>query len=106
MGDSESEKLCARLTGSVGSRAATELYQELNLDKGTVFSEFFFKEMMKIFHYPGMEEWPKVLSSDNAETNKSQGKQSASFHMSLVCFQPPSSTKEKPGLIKKGEACS
>jgi len=101
MGDSESEKLCARLTGSVGSHAATELYQELNLDKGTVFSEFFFKEMMKIFHYPGMEEWPKVLSSDNAETNKSQGKQSASFHMSLVCFKPPYDTKEKPALIKK-----
>jgi hypothetical protein len=70
MGDSESEKLCARLTGSVANKSANEFYQEFNLQKGTVFSEFYFKEMMQIYHFPGMELWPKVITSGLGNNQK------------------------------------
>jgi hypothetical protein len=43
MGDSESEKLCAHLTESVGDRPADVFYQEFYLEKGTIFSQFYFK---------------------------------------------------------------
>jgi hypothetical protein len=55
MGESESEMLCAHLTGSVGNLVEEEFYQHFTLDKGIVFSEFHFKEMMKIYHFPGMD---------------------------------------------------
>jgi hypothetical protein len=48
MGDSESEKLCAHLTGTVANKPVAEFYDEFNLDKGIVFSEYNFKEMMQI----------------------------------------------------------
>ena len=89
MGDSESEKLCARLTGSVGDRRADVFYQEFNLDKPTVFAEFYFKEMMEIYHFPGMEGWPKVMSSRSAINKKQQGRSPPKIYLSLVCFQPP-----------------
>jgi len=89
MGASESETLCAHLTGSVGNRPATEFYQEFTLDKGLVFAEFFFKEMMQIYHYPGMEEWPEVLSMDKS------GTPGPPMYMSLVCFQRPKTKESK-----------
>ena len=46
MGDSESEKLCARLTESVGDRPVDVFYKEFNLERPIVFAEFYFKEMM------------------------------------------------------------
>jgi hypothetical protein len=80
MGDSESEKLCAQLSGGVGNKPADEFYEEFCLQKCHVFSEYFFKDMMQIFNYPGMEEWPKVLCSDG---------RGAKLNMSLVCFLAP-----------------
>jgi hypothetical protein len=51
------EKLCARLTGKVGKMSADTFYKKFNLLVGTnsVYSEFFFKEMLQIFALPGME---------------------------------------------------
>ena len=80
MGARESEMLCAQLTGSVGNMPAIEFYHHFTLDKGLVFAEFFFKEMMQIYHYPGMEEWPEVLSIDESGTPRPP------MYMSLVCF--------------------
>jgi len=50
---SEREKLCARLTGSVGDRPVDTFYQEFRLEAPTVFAKFYFKEMMQIYHFPG-----------------------------------------------------
>ena len=89
MGDSESETLCAHLTGSVRNRPAIDFYQQFTLDKGLVFAEFFFKEMMQIYHYPGMEEWLEVLPMDKSGTPP------PSMYMSLVCFQYPKTKESK-----------
>ena len=87
MGDSESEKLCARLTGTVANKAADEFYDEFNLERKAVFAKFFFRDMMQIYHLPGMEDWPKVLITPSA-TNK-QGRPPPKIYLSLVCFRPP-----------------
>jgi len=87
MGDSESEKLCACLTGTVANKAADEFYDEFNLERKAVFAEFFFRDMMQIYHLPGMEDWPKVLITPSA-TNK-QGRPPPKIYLSLVCFRPP-----------------
>ena len=67
MGESESEKICARLTESVGDRPVDVFYKEFNLVRPTVFAEFYFKEMMQIYHLPGMEIWPESM---NTSVNK------------------------------------
>jgi hypothetical protein len=101
MGDSESEKLCACLTGTVANKPVTEFYDEFNLNKGIVFSEYYFnKEMMQIYHFPGMEEWLKLNPSQDLGT-KQQAKSKPSFHFSLVCFWPPHAASSKPEQIKK-----
>ena len=89
MGDSESEKLCARLTESVGDRPVDVFYQELNLDKGTVFAEIYFKEMMQIYHLPGMEVWPNVMSRHSATSKQEGSGPPPKLYLSLVCFWPP-----------------
>jgi hypothetical protein len=89
MGESESKTLCAHLTGSVGNLVGAEFYQNFNLDKDIVFSEFHFKEMMQIYHFPGMEDWPKVIPSQDSDAP------TPSMYMSLVCFWCPSDKSEK-----------
>jgi hypothetical protein len=102
MGDSESEKLCARLTESVGDRPVDVFYKEFNLERPTVFAEFYFKEMMQIYHLPGMELWPKVMPSVS-RTSKKQGRPPPQIYLSLVCFRPPgaSSFNAAPASISK-----
>jgi hypothetical protein len=39
MGDSESEKICACLTESVGDRPVDVFYKEFNLERPTVFAK-------------------------------------------------------------------
>ena len=94
------EKLCARLMGTVANKPADEFYNEFNLNKGTVFSEFYFKEMMQIFHFPGMELWPKLTTSEDLGTKK-QGKPPPQIYLSLVCFRPPGFASSKSGPIKR-----
>jgi hypothetical protein len=104
MGDSESEKLCARLTESVGDRPVDVFYKEFNLERPTVFAEFYFKEMMQIYHLPGMELWPKFLSSGHGSgTKQQQGIHPPKFYLSLVCFRPPSKipTTSLPQIKKR-----
>jgi hypothetical protein len=100
MEDTVIEKLCARLTGTVANKPADEFYNEFNLNKGTVFSEFYFKEMMQIFHFPGMELWPKLTTSEDLGTKK-QGKPPPQIYLSLVCFRPPGFASSKSGPIKR-----
>ena len=102
MGGSESEKLCARLTESVGDRPVDVFYQEFNLQKPTVFAEFYLKEMMQIYHLAGMEDWLKLMNS-RAATNKQGSKSPPKMYLSLVCFRPPgaSSFNAAPASIKK-----
>jgi hypothetical protein len=101
MGDSESEKLCARLTESVGDRPVDVFYKEFNVERPTVFAEFYFKEMMQIYHLPGMELWPKFLSAHGSGTKQEQGIHPPKFYLSLVCFWPPSKTSSSPAQMKK-----
>jgi hypothetical protein len=100
MGDSESEKLCACLTESVGDRPAGVFYQEFNLEKPTVFSEFYFKEMMQIYYIAGMEDWPKLMNAC-AATNKQGSKPPPKMYLSLVCFWPPCAIHSSKELPKK-----
>ena len=97
MGDSESEKLCAHLTESVGDRPVDVFYKEFNLERPTVFAKFYFKEMMQIYHLPGMELWPKFLSSA-----KQQGIHPPKFYLSLVCFGPPAKLHPHQHKLKRG----
>ena len=59
MADQESEKLCAKLMGVVADVPANEFYNRFNLE-GHSFAEFYLKDMMRIFHLPGMELWPRT----------------------------------------------
>ena len=102
MGDSESEKLCARLTESVGDRPVDVFYKEFNLEKGTVFAEFYVKEMMQIYHLPGMETWPESMNR-HCTTNNQGSRPPPKYYMSLVCFWPPGAVfafKAAPASIK------
>jgi hypothetical protein len=83
MDDTLMKKLCARLTGTVGNKPADEFYQEFNLISSS-FSEYYFNEMKDIFHLPGMEYWPKLLSHGTTEKDRP-----TPMYMSLVCFLPP-----------------
>jgi hypothetical protein len=67
MADQESEKLCAKLTGVVGDVSANEFYSQFNLD-GTSFSEYYFKDMQRIFHLEGMDHWPTTLNTADGST--------------------------------------
>jgi hypothetical protein len=79
MADQESEKLCAKLTGVVADVPADEFYNQFNLD-GHSFSEYYFKDMQRIFHLEGMDHWPTTLNT--ADGSKMQ------IQLSLVCFSP------------------
>jgi hypothetical protein len=79
MADQESEKLCAKLTGVVADVPANEFYNQFNLD-GHSFSEYYFKDMKRIFHLEGMDHWPTTLNT--ADGSKMQ------IQLSLVCFSP------------------
>ena len=97
----EREKLCARLIGSVGDRPADTFYQEFNLETPTVFAEFYFKEMMEIYHFPGMEGWPIVM--DRPSSMKKQVRLPPKIYLSLVVFKPPGAVPSSKGastLIK------
>ena len=59
MDHQDSKELCARLTGNVGRLSADIFYQQFNLI-GTQFSEFYFSEMLEIFHLVGMDHWPEM----------------------------------------------
>jgi hypothetical protein len=86
MGDLESEKRCARLTEAVGKMSAELFYKKINLTDKNIISEYFFKDMvMEIFHLPGMENWPKMISVE--DINKKDTRPQICF--SLVCFLPP-----------------
>ena len=82
----DSKKLCARLTGNVGRLSADSFYQKFNLI-GTHFSEFYFSEMLEIFHLEGMDQWPE-MHRDHL-VNQQLEELSPAIHFSLVCFQPP-----------------
>jgi hypothetical protein len=97
MEDSESEKLCAHLSGTVGKMPADTFYQEFNLMGSTIFSEFYFKEMIEIYHLPGMELWPKIMSVEGTK-EKDRPPQ---ICLSLVCFMPPAATSSQPPSIRK-----
>jgi hypothetical protein len=56
----ESEELRAKLTGVVADVPADQFYNQFNLD-GHSFSEYYFKDMLRIFHLPAMNNWPKTL---------------------------------------------
>ena len=79
MADKEREKLCAKLTGVVADVPADDFYNQFNLD-GHSFSEYYFKDMKRIFHLEGMDHWPTTLNT--ADRSKMQ------IQLSLVCFSP------------------
>jgi hypothetical protein len=78
MAEQEREKLCAKLTGFVADVPAHAFYEQFNLD-GHSFSEYYLKDMMRIFYYQGMEHWPKTLPPP-------MGSPDIQILISLVCF--------------------
>jgi hypothetical protein len=84
MGDTVIDRLCAQLTGTVAKKAADEFYEEFNLIS-SAFSEYYLKEMMEIFHLPGMERWPELLSPGVTKKRKKP----PPMLLSMVCFSPP-----------------
>jgi hypothetical protein len=55
MVDQESEKLFAKLTGVDADVPAIEFYNQFKL-VGHSSAEYYFKDMMRIFHLQGMEQ--------------------------------------------------
>ena len=55
---------------------ADEFYNQFNLD-GHSFSEYYFKDMQRIFHLEGMDHWPTTLNGSKMQ-----------IQLSLVCFSP------------------
>jgi hypothetical protein len=68
----------------VAGMPALLFYEHFNLRGTYSFSEFHFKEMIKIFHLPGMTEWSKL----NSESSGTKGKNRPQICVSLVCFKP------------------
>jgi hypothetical protein len=95
MADRESEMLCAHLTGVVGNKAADEFYKEFNLTS-TSFAEYYFKEMIRIFHLPGMEDWPKLNIPND----------SPPMSFSLVFFKPPEKSKSSSRSVLQRRVCT
>jgi hypothetical protein len=87
----QSGNLCARLTANVSSLSPEEFYEKFNLINST-YSEFHFKDMLEIFHLPGMEQWPNTTEETTPD-----------LRFSLICFFPPSSspTPSWPSLNEK-----
>ena len=56
--------------------SADEFYNRFNLD-GHSFSEYYFKDMQRIFHLEGMDHWPTTLNGSKMQ-----------IQLSLVCFSP------------------
>ena len=93
MDDSAREALCARLTGTVSTMSAKDVYNKLNL-VDTPFSEFHFKDMVAIFHLDGMEQWPSMLKDLRSTKQISNSPPPTCF--SLVCFKPPAAVTSSP----------
>ncbi|MCK7580961.1 MAG: hypothetical protein MZV65_38675 [Chromatiales bacterium] len=74
----QSGNLCARLTANVSSLSPEEFYEKFNLINST-YSEFHFKDMLEIFHLPGMDQWPNTMEETTPD-----------LQFSLICFFPPS----------------
>jgi len=85
MAAKESEELCAKLTGVVADLPADQFYNQFNLD-GHSFSEYYFKDMLRIFHLPAMDNWPKTLNNAVGKNTK--------MHFSLICFLPMRNSQE------------
>jgi hypothetical protein len=92
MADKEREKLCAKLTGPVADVPADVFYKQFNLD-GHSFSEYYLKDMMRIFYYQGMEQWPKTLPPP-------KGSRDTQILMSLVCFMPTARMSREDSRVK------
>jgi hypothetical protein len=90
MGGLESETLCACLTEPVADKTADNFYEEFNL-VSTSFCEYHFKDMIKIFHLEGMDDW-SILNSQSSGT---KGKNRLKMCLSLVCFKPPSTSSSQ-----------
>jgi hypothetical protein len=86
MAAKESEELCAKLMGVVADvPPANQFYKQFNLD-GHRFSEYYFKDMLRIFHLPAMDNWPKILINARGQKTK--------MHFSLICFLPMRNSQE------------
>jgi hypothetical protein len=86
----QSGNLCARLTANVSSLSPEEFYEKFNLVNST-YSEFHFKDMLEIFHLPGMDQWPNTTEETTPD-----------LQFSLICFFPPSGpTPSRPSLNDK-----
>jgi hypothetical protein len=79
----ESGKLCVSFTADVLKMFSEIFYNKFNLIGTNVYSEFYFKELMEIFHLPGMDQWPDMVS--NAQVAKEEDS-SPKICFSLVCF--------------------
>ena len=80
MDDALSEKLCARLTGTVAKKSADNFYKDFLLHNNSI-CEYHFNEMKQIVSFPAMDEWRKTLVT--GENTKEQ----SDILLSLVCFQ-------------------
>jgi hypothetical protein len=80
MDDALSEKLCARLTGTIAKKSADNFYKDFLLHNNSI-CEYHFNEMKQIVSFPAMDEWRKTLVT--GENTKEQ----SDILLSLVCFQ-------------------
>ena len=81
----ESKELCAHLTGNIGRVSADTFYKMFNLIS-THYSEFYFRDMLEIFHLEGMDQWLEMYRDPGV---KQQPEEQSPIFFSLVCFQPP-----------------
>ena len=79
------EKLCARLTGTVGTKSADEFYNKFTLTD-TSYSEYHFKEMKEIFNLPGMDKWIMLHKTITSTKEEGDSSSSSPIYFSLICF--------------------
>jgi hypothetical protein len=68
----ESKNRCARLTGDVCSTSVESFYNKFNLID-TPYLEFFFKDMLEIYHLEGMDQWPAMCIHPQATKEQEDG---------------------------------